>query len=375
MLLSRRQMSVERGPAGGRVGIEVDAVGADVVDVIEEGVALRAMVLEGPERIELRRMEAPPLAPDHTLIDVRAVGICGTDLSIFHGAIPVSYPRILGHEIVGEVAESGGSGDGGMLAGTRVVVNPSVSCRSCARCREGRENLCDRGWLLGRDRDGGLQETVSVPSANLHVVPQGVSDHAAPSIQVLSTCLHGQAMVDLLPGGSVAVIGLGVTGLMHVQLAASKGASPIVGVTRSADKLALALEMGATHAVPADDPRADDIVREITGGGVDVVIECAGTVGTLARAVRVARPGGRILAYGTITEDRGPFPYYQLYYKELALVSPRAATDDDVVASIEAAAAGAVDLERLVTDRVPLERAGEAMARSGSGTLKIVVEV
>ena len=204
-------------------------------------------------------------------------------------------------------------------AGARVVVNPSVSCGSCARCAEGRENLCERGWLLGRDRDGGLQETMAVPSANLHVVPDSVPDHVAPSIQVLSTCLHGQSMVDLRPGGSVAVIGLGVTGLMHVQLAASRGASPIVGVTRSADKLALARDMGATHAVPADDRRADEIVHEITGGGADVVIECAGTVGTLARAVRVARPGGRILAYGTITEDRGPFPYYQLYYKELVV--------------------------------------------------------
>ena len=206
--------------------------------------------------------------------------------------------------------------------------------------------------------------------------PSGVPDHVAPSIQVLSTCLHGQSMIDLPRGGSVAVIGLGVTGLMHVQLAASRGASPIVGLTRSAGKLALAIEMGATHAVAADDPRADEIVREITGGGADVVIECAGTVDTLARAVRVARSGGRILAYGTITEDRGPFPYYQLYYKELAVVSPRAATDDDVVAAIDVVATGAVELERLVTDRVPLERAAEAIARGGRpGTLKIVVEV
>ena len=165
---------------------------------------------------------------------------------------------------------------------------------------------------------------------------------------------------------------------MHVQLAASSAARlRSSGITRSAGKLALAIAMGATHAVAADDPRASTtIVREITGGGADVVIECAGTVATLARAVRVARPGGRILAYGTITEDRGPFPYYQLYYKELAVLSPRAATDDDVVAAVEAVAAGAVDLEPLVTDRVPLEGAAEALARGGGpDTLKIVVEV
>lgn len=341
-------------------------------DVDREGVALRAMLLEGAERIALRRVEAPRPAPGHTPIAVRTVGICGTDLSIFHGAIPVSYPRILGHEIVGLV----GAGGEGPPAGTRVLVDPSVSCGSCRLCREGRSNLCTAGWLLGRDRDGGLGETMVVPSTNLHVVPETVSDHAAPSIQMLSTCLHGQAMCGVGTADPVAVVGLGVTGLMHVQLAASVGASPIVGITRSADKRDLAETMGATHTVDADDPDAEAIAREITGGGAAVAIECAGKVATLARAVRVARPGARILAYGTITEGEGEFPYYDLYYKELTIVSPRAATRDDVAAAVDAAAGGAVDLEPLVTDRVPLERTGDALAAGGGPhALKIVIDV
>jgi L-iditol 2-dehydrogenase len=337
-----------------------------------KGVALRAMVLEGPERIALRRVDAPRPTPDHSTIAVRTVGICGTDLSIFHGTIPVSYPRILGHEIVGVV----GDGAAGSPSGTRVLVDPSVSCGSCRLCREGRSNLCTAGWLLGRDRDGGLAETMVVPTANLHVVPETLSDHAAPSIQMLSTCLHGQAMCDVGAGEAVAVVGLGVTGLMHVQLAASAGASPIVGITRSADKRRLAERMGATHTVDAEDPDAEAIVGEITGGGAAVTIECAGKVATLARAVRIAEPGGRILAYGTITEHGGAFPFYDLYYKELTIVSPRAATPGDVAAAVDAAAEGAVDLEPLVTDRVPLERAGDALAAGGGPhTLKIVIDV
>jgi L-iditol 2-dehydrogenase len=330
------------------------------------------MVLEGPERAALRRVDAPGPAPGHTLIAVRTVGICGTDLSIFHGTIPVSYPRILGHEIVGIV----GDGAAGPPPGSRVLVDPSVSCGSCRLCLEGRSNLCTEGWLLGRDRDGGLGETMLVPSTNLHLLPDPVPDHVAPSIQMLSTCLHGQAMCAVEPGDPVAVLGLGVTGLMHVQLAASAGASPIVGITRSADKRRLAERMGATHTVDAADPDADAIVGEITGGGAAVAIECAGKVATLARAVRIARAGARILAYGTITEDGGAFPYYDLYYKELTIVSPRAATPDDVRAAVDAAAEGTVDLEPLVTDRFPLERAGEAlMAGGGPHTLKVVVDV
>jgi 2-desacetyl-2-hydroxyethyl bacteriochlorophyllide A dehydrogenase len=329
-------------------------------------------VLEGPEHIELRQVAAPVPASGQTSVAVRTVGICGTDLSIFHGTIPVDYPRILGHEIVGRV--SGGAD--GLPTGTRVLIDPTIACGSCQPCRAGRSNLCTAGWLLGRDRDGGLGEELVVPSSNLYVVPEGVSDHAAPSIQMLSTCLHGQAMCDIGPGDPVAVIGLGVTGLMHVQLAASRGASPIVGVTRSAEKRALAERMGATHTVAADDPDAEETVRALTGGGAAVVIECAGKVATLARSVRVARPGASILAYGTITEGEGAFPFYDLYYKELTIVSPRAATDDDVAAAVEAAATGAVDLEPLVTDKVPLERASDALAEGGGPhTLKIVIEV
>ena len=330
------------------------------------------MVLESPERVVLRRLTATTPDPDHTAVDVRAVGICGTDLSIFRGSITVAYPRILGHEIVGVVASEGGT----VASGTRVIVDPSIACGVCARCGEGRENLCTSGWLLGRDRDGGMQETMLVPTSNLHQVPDAVPDHIAPSIQVLSTCLHGQAIVDVRHGESVVVIGLGVTGLMHVQLAASRQAGPIVGISRSASKLALGETMGATATVAAEAAGIDEMVREITDGGADVVIECAGTVATLAQAVRVARPGGRILAYGTITETGGLFPYYQLYYKELAILSPRAATAADVEAAVAAVGEGSVDLEPLVTDRVPLEQVGTALDRGGSrDTLKIVVDV
>jgi L-iditol 2-dehydrogenase len=229
--------------------------------------------------------------------------------------------------------------------------------------------------LLGRDRDGGLQETLLVPSSNLHPVSDSVSDTVAPSIQVLSTCVHGQAMAEVGPGISVAVIGLGVTGLMHVQLANAAGAAPIVGISRSATKLALGESMGAV-GVAADTPGVDEVVRDITEGGAEIVIECAGAVATLAQAVRIARPGGRILAYGTITDDEGAFPYYQLYYKELAVLSPRAATPNDLEIAVETVAAGTVDLEALVTDRVTLEDAADALVRvGGPDTLKIVVDV
>ena len=340
------------------------------------GGSLQAAVLTGPGLMELREIEEPTVGPGEASVRIRAVGICGTDLSIFKGKIPVVYPRIMGHEMVGEVVSvpDDAVADGGPEPGTRVIVDPNVACRRCARCREGRANLCSAGWLLGRDRDGALRGTVAAPAENLYRLPDGLEDHVAPLIQVLTTVVHGQRMSAIFPGDAVVVVGLGVTGLLHVQLAKLRGASPVVGVTRSPEKLELARELGADITIQADDPAAEDRVREATGGGGDVVIEAAGTVTTLARAVRTARSGGRVLAYGTISETGGDFPFYDLYYKELVVSSPRAAQAEDYPVAIGAIASGRVRLAPLISRRVTLGSLAEALA-GGAGGLKTIVEI
>ena len=334
---------------------------------------MEAAVLTEPSRIELREVETPSEGPGECVVRLRAVGICGTDLRLFDGSIPVAYPRILGHEMVGDVV-AGPSG--GPVLGTRVVLDPSVVCGRCDRCREGRENLCSNGWLLGRDRDGGMSEFVVAPVANVHVVPDDLEDGAATLIQVLTTCVHGQRMTPIAPGESVAIVGLGVTGLLHLQLAKLAGAHPIVCTTRSASKLELARELGADAVVPAGGPQALERMLDAVGGGADVVIECAGTVATLGHAVRVARHGGRIIAYGTIAETDGPFPFYDLYHKELVVSSPRAAVASDFLLAIEAVASGNVGFDGFVTHRASLREARDALAIARtSEALKVVVDI
>jgi L-iditol 2-dehydrogenase len=333
---------------------------------------LQAAVLTGPERIELREVAEPVPGREEATVRVRAVGICGTDLSIFKGKIPVTYPRIIGHEAVGVVLSSP---DGGPEPGTRVVVDPNVACGRCVRCREGRGNICSEGWLLGRDRDGALQGVVAVPLANLHRLPEEVEDHVAPLIQVLTTCVHGQRMTEVFPGDAVVVVGIGVTGLLHVQLAKLRGADPVVAVTRNPARLELARELGADLTIPGDDPSAVDLVREATAGGADVAIECAGTVATLAGAVGMVRPGGRILAYGTIAESQGAFPFYDLYYKELAITGARAAQAEDFPVALKAITSGSVRLEPLMGRRIGLGEVEGALRSSSLGGLKTVVDL
>lgn len=332
---------------------------------------MRAALLVEPDHIRIGEIDRPTSGEDRVLVAVRTVGVCGTDRKIFSGGIPVDYPRIMGHEIVGEVLEPAHA----FAAGNRVIVDPSITCGRCARCLEGRGNICEVGGLLGRDHDGGLRETIAVPRAYLHVLPPAIDDDVAPLIQVLTTCVHGQRRAPIFPGDAVAIVGLGVTGLLHLQLAKLRGADPVVCVTRSDRKLELARELGADATVRADEHAAAR-VRELTGGGADVTIECAGLVSTLAESVRMARPGGRILAYGTIAATEGSFPYYDLYYKELTIENARSAGPEDYPIAIAAAASGKIRLDPLVTHRFSLDQTTEAFRADGaSDALKVIVRV
>ena len=334
---------------------------------------MRAATLTAPGRIELRDVPEPVLVDAGALVRVRRVGICGTDTKIHSGDIPVEYPRVMGHEIVGEVeAAPPGSRE---LLGRRVLVDPGITCGRCPQCRAGRGNICTQGWLLGRDRDGGLRDLMDAPAGNLHPLPADLDDGAAPILQVLATCLHAQRLAPPTPGGSVVVLGLGVTGLLHLQLAKMAGAWPVVGATRSSAKLELARRLGADDTVqlePGIDPAR---IGDQIDGGADLVIECAGTVSMLAAAVGVARVGGRVLAYGTIPERAGAFPYYDLYYKEIALTGARSANAEDFPAAIDAVGSGRIRLEPLVTRRVSLGQLADALASPDRSGLKTIVEL
>lgn len=333
---------------------------------------MRAALLDAPRTLEVRDAEDLVPGAGEAIVRVDAVGICGTDLSIYAGKIPVAYPRVIGHEIVGVVDEPG---DTGLEPGARVIVDPAISCGTCRQCREGRTNICTRGALLGRDRDGGLREGLAVPAANVHELPAGVDHAIAPMIQVLTTCLHAQRRMHVFLGERVVVVGLGVTGLLHVQLARLRGAGTVIGVTRSEAKLALAGELGADVLVRADGSETDE-VRAALPGGADLVIECVGTVAGLARSIEVVRHGGRILHYGTITEAAGELAFYDLYHKELSILAARAARPEDFPDSIALVAAGDVALAPLVSDRFPLDRADEAIRAGGRpGALKVLVDV
>jgi 2-desacetyl-2-hydroxyethyl bacteriochlorophyllide A dehydrogenase len=335
---------------------------------------MKGMVLKAARTLAREEVPRPAAGPGQILIRVTHSGVCGTDLKIYHGAIPVQYPRIMGHEMIGEVVESGSDA---FRPGDRVIVDPQLFCGDCFHCRIGETHLCPNGMLLGRDINGGFADYVSAPASHVYRLPDAVSSRTAPLIQVLTTCLHSQGLINISPDESAVVLGLGVTGQLHLQLAKARGASPVIGITRSAAKRELAQQLGADLTFPSDE-QAIAKVREVTGGrGANVVIETTGMLPSVADAIHMARSGGRILLFGILTATEGALPFYDIYFKELTLIGGRVAKSADYPSSIDLVQRGIVRLEPLISDVLPLAELEKAMEMLGSDSgqrMKIILE-
>jgi 2-desacetyl-2-hydroxyethyl bacteriochlorophyllide A dehydrogenase len=335
---------------------------------------MKAMVLKAPGDLALEEVSRPTINPGEVLVRVSHSGICRTDLKIFKGDIPVVYPRIMGHEMVGEVVETGSST---VPSGQRVMIDPELFCGVCFSCRVGQTHLCPNGGLLGRDVNGGFAEYVTAPASHVFPLPESIESRAAPLIQVLTTCLHAQRRTTLFSGESAVVLGLGVTGQLHLQLAKARGAHPVIGVTRSTEKRALAEKLGVDLTIPSGQG-AIDKVREATRGlGADLVIDTTGALPSVADGIRMARLGGRLLMFGIITADEGTLPFYQLYYKELEVINARVARSEDYPAAIDLVQRSVVQLDPLISNVLPIVelKAAIQMLDSDSGRrMKIIME-
>ena len=338
--------------------------------------SMKAMVLWGPGRLSETQVSMPGFRPDGNQVLVRITysRVCGTDLKIHSGAIPVSYPLIMGHEMIGVVVEGGASE--GFRPGDRIILDPTLYCGRCFQCQMGRTNLCPNARLVGRDVDGGFAEYVVTDTNHIFRLPDSISSQAAPLLQVMTTCVHAQRLVKPARGESVVVLGLGVAGQLHVQLAKAHGASPVIGISRNRFKCDMAMQLGADVVLCGGNDAQKNVYDATEGRGADLVVESTGIMTCLAEAIRLVRPGGRVLLFGITTAKEGTLPFYQLYFKEIAQTSARGATREDFVDSIGLVQEGTVLLEPLVSHTLPLRELGTAIKMLASDTdnrLKIIV--
>jgi 2-desacetyl-2-hydroxyethyl bacteriochlorophyllide A dehydrogenase len=342
---------------------------------------MRAVTFQAPEQVRIEEKPDPELqAADDVVVRVEASGICGSDLHIYHGRVPVEPGFTIGHEFVGTVLAAGDDVER-VAVGDRVLGTFHTACAACASCLRGDYHRCRNGQTFGHgknlgDLQGAQAELLLVPRANLTLrrVPEGMSaDIALFAGDVMGTGYHSIAHADMRPGDTVAVLGLGPVGLCAVQAAIAAGAVEVFAVDTVAERLGMAERFGATPLhLTEDDPKK--AVRAATDGlGVDVVVDAVGDPAPLALAVSLARDAGTVSGIGAYA-GKGEVPLGLAWLKGLQLrlgLANVIAHVDRVLALMEA---GKLDPSPLVTHHMPLDQASEAYEiYDGREALKIVL--
>jgi 2-desacetyl-2-hydroxyethyl bacteriochlorophyllide A dehydrogenase len=330
---------------------------------------MRAVTFQGPGEVRVEERPDPvPLAADDAVVRVDASGVCGSDLHIYHGRVPVEPGFVIGHEFVGTVTAAG-DGVSGVRVGDRVLGCFQTACGTCLHCRRGEYHQCDHGRVFGHGAGlgslpGAQAEIVLVPHANLTLrrVPAGIVDDVALFAgDVMGTAYHAIATAPVRPGDSVVVLGLGPVGLCAVQAAFVAGAATVLAVDAVEQRLAMARFFGAQPVhLTEDDPRA--AVKAATGGrGVDVAVEAVGSAEALDAAVRMARKGGVVSVVGVFAE-RCEVHMGLVWIKGLSVRAGQANVVGHLDAVLDLLAAGRLDPSPLVTHHLALEDAPEAYA-------------
>ncbi|HUF10423.1 MAG TPA: zinc-binding dehydrogenase [Rhodothermales bacterium] len=306
------------------------------------------------EPFEDREVPRPNAGPGEVVVRVSAAGICHSDAHYRAGTSPVGrLPITPGHEVAGVVEEIGEGVDETLLA-RRVCVHYLVTCGACRYCTGGQEQFCPSGQMVGKHRDGGFAEFVSVPARNVVSVPDNVSDaEAAIMMCSTATAFHAIRQVRLMAGETIAIIGCGGLGMSAIQIARNLGAGRVLAVDIDEKKLAMAAGLGAEPIDGRDQPA--DRVREATAGrGVDAAIELIGAKSTFELAVEILAPKGRAALAGLSNAAIDVRPYPDLINREAEIIGVSDHLLSELVIILDWASRGKLNLKEVVSRSIPL---------------------
>lgn len=336
---------------------------------------MQALMIEGVERSAVRNIEEPKLGEGDVLLDVKHVGLCGSDLATFIGMNPlVSLPRIPGHEIGAEIAATGSGVPAECAPRKRVIVIPYTACGKCTSCRAGRTNACRYNRTLGVQQNGGLAERIVLPYGKLIVNDTLAARHLA-LVEPLSVGFHAVARGRVKAGEYVAIIGCGMIGMGAVAGAVAAGAQVIAIDLGS--KTQMALRYGAKYAIDAGREDVPARIDEITDGdGVHVAIEAVGLPQTFTQAIDIACFCGRVVYIGY---SKAPVTYDTKFFnmKELDIHGSRNASIQDFHAVIRYLEKSGHNPDDLISKVFPFAEAATALPywkQARASTLKVLVE-
>jgi len=335
---------------------------------------MKSLVCETPGVLRMVMRPMPKRQPDEVLLRVRRVGICGTDMHTFQGTQPfLDYPRVMGHELAGEVVEA--PAGSGLSAGDPVYVMPYMSCGACVACRKGKTNCCANIQVLGVHRDGGLTEYLSIP-AQFVFKAEGISLDEAAMIEFLSIGAHAVRRSALQAGQKTLVVGAGPIGIAVALFARLHGAEVCVLDTR-ADRLQFCrdvLQIAQTVEVGSDDKRQ---LAEFTRNEFfDVVFDATGNAKAMERGFEFVAHGGTYV-FVSIVRDAISFSDPDFHKRETTLLGSRNATVEDFEEVLNAMRAGLVPTRALNTHRTTLDQFPSMLPQwleSSAGVIKAIVD-
>lgn len=341
---------------------------------------MKALVLVSYNHFEYREVPQPVPGPDEVLVEVKACGICGSDVHGMDGStgrrIP---PLIMGHEAAGIIAEVGQEVRS-WLPGDRVTFDSTVYCGRCDYCRRGQSNLCEKRQVLGVSckeyrRDGAFAQYVTVPERILYRLPEGLSFEHAAMVEAVSIAAHAVRRTGVRATDTVVVVGTGMIGLLIVQVLRLMGCHRIIAVDVDLKRLDMALQLGADEKVVAQGPNATEILREMTGGkGADSAIEVVGRSESVKTAVASLRKGGRLTFVGNLSPIV-ELPLQSVVTNELEL-SGSCASSGEYPTCLEWMATGAIAVAPLISAVAPLAEGArwfDVLHKGGGNHLKVIL--
>lgn len=305
-----------------------------------------------PMELICQEVEKPEIKLDNeVLVKVKAAGICGSDVHIYHGTSPVAtYPRVMGHEVVG-IIEDIGSKVTKVKKGDHVIVDQIVSCGNCYPCRIGRPNICCHLKVRGVHTDGGYREYLTAPEDAMHLIPENIPFSDAIMIEPLSIAFQARSRANVVDDDIIFILGAGALGKSMIKAMTLTNAKIIVADIFD-DKLEEARKLGAHYTVNAKKENMIEAVRKLSGGyGPTVSIDAAGLVSSLADLAEVTCNAGRVITMAFL-EEPSQVAIFKITAKELDIRGSRLQNNkfDDVITALKN---GDIDISGLVSHKIP----------------------
>jgi L-iditol 2-dehydrogenase len=328
--------------------------------------------------VRVEEMASPEIGPGEILVKVRASGICGSDVMEWYRAHKV--PLVLGHEIAGEIVAVG-NGIEGYRTGDRISASHHVPCNTCHYCMNGHPTVCET-LRTTHFHPGGFSELIRLPAINVdrgvYRLPAEVTFEEATFIEPLACVIRGQRMAGVEAGRRVLVIGSGIAGLLHVQMARALGASRVVATDLADYRLKAALELGADQAFNA----AEDVparLREVNDGRLaDVVILCTGASAAILQGIQSVERGGTVLFFAPAQPgEKLPLPINDLFWRnEITLTSSYAGAPADHHTALELIRSRRVKVREMITHRLGLEETGLGfrLVTEAKESIKVIID-